>query len=232
MEILDGIESDPTPEAIQFIERAWRARGATDLKVGMMLAGAWDKLHEPKRASSVLVTLAESTPSAGSELLVKIINRLVKLESPKVALRLSPLVKKDMRTPPLQRAWARVITAAKDREEAVEFLGRSDVDPAPFASRPSLWFELLALAGREDEVPTAADVFTGRLAVLLQTEGLDTRNEVALKQLYAVMSPGGRETLLRMAHNSLSSKPSDLFKLVRLEERLRRRVKDLDKDDE
>lgn len=229
-DILGAIESDPTPAALSLVERAWNARGAVDVEIGMKLADAWEELADSKHAAVVLSKLVESVHSVDGELLAKLINTLVRIDAPEVVLRLSPQVKRELRTPALQRAWGRAITVLGDKEEAIEFLDRADVGEASFYTRPSVWFELLRLAGRADRIMPAAERFADGLIEIIRAEGLNSRVRISLSQLYEVFDQVGKaEQLMRRARESLP-RASQIARFRSLERRLQGRSKEREED--
>jgi predicted nucleic acid-binding protein len=219
---LDEIASEPDRDALQLLERAWRTRGSNDADVGLRLADALHEIEDGKRAVAVLMSLAESQPSVNGELLAKIVNKLVLMGLAKTALLLSPVVRRELRVPALQRAWARAVTGAQSRDEAAELLARSDVNEATFRTRPSSWFELLRLTGQQERVIPAARKFVDELISVVQAEGLTRRHDLAVKQLYEVLAQDGSEEIFLEQLKVNLTKSSERLRFRRLQREVKR----------
>ena len=218
---LNEIASEPDRDTLRFVERAWRARGSRDPDVGIRMAEALQEVGDPKQASAVLMSLVEATPSIDGELLAKVILRLVSMDLAKAALQLSPIVRRELRVPALQRAWGRAVTTAQARDEAAALLAHPDVDARAFRTRPSTWFELLRLTGQQDRVVPAARKMADELIGMTRAEGLAHRHDSTIKQLYEALEQDElQDVFLQQLRVSLH-RPSDKRRFAHLERRLK-----------
>jgi hypothetical protein len=144
----------PTPA--EFIEAVWSDAGAFDVKVGLRLADLYFNSGDEQAAVKVLKGMIEhsrtNAPAIAACIKKLVARKQTKLAS-EVVEKYRPMLLPD---PDFQVAWARLIIAKRDENQAKELVESKDFRPAKLqADDPLLYVRLLSLTGRTEELGAA-----------------------------------------------------------------------------